>query len=143
MPPRAYRSPVARKPRVMIYVEPVVLRGDPLFFANWMIAIDRWASASGAEVDFHLVSSPALLERARADYVSRVAVDSDAILEPFGGDRRRYMRDVCGDATGNDALRAALSQAQARIAPDIVGSWTPNAYLPAACGDASVLYTEY
>lgn len=140
--PRAYSPPTARKPRILIYVEPAVFRSDPLGLANWMVAIDRWTRAGSDEMNVHLVSSSALLERAKADYASRTSIDPEAVIEPFGGNNVRYMRDVCGDTFKNDALRGSLLLAREQVEPDIVVSWTPNAYLPMVFENAAVVYTE-
>jgi hypothetical protein len=140
---RRYQPPLGRKPRVLIYIEPAIYRNDPLLFAGWVTATDRWVLASQGQIEFHLLSSQRLIECARSEYFSRVSIASDALLEPFGGDKVAYMRDVCvGDELRNNVLSVALERAREITAPDIILSWSENKYLRRVFHDVPVLFTE-
>lgn len=142
--PRDVAAPAKRKLRTLIYVEPAMLRDDPLLLSAWVRATSRWAAINSDEMDFFLATAPVLSQNASPGLAGLATINSSDMVSQFSGDVGAYMRDLClGDASANAALRHQLEEIKGRFDPDIVLSWTENAYLKAAFHDRAVVFTEH
>jgi hypothetical protein len=119
-------------------------RSNPNLLAGWVSIINDAVACSDGLLEAHLASSVNLLRHAESERIQPWPLPSFSLLESSAFDRAAYMRDVClGKGSSNETLTECLTSIRAAVDPDIVISWTENAYLKRVFQGATIVFMEF
>jgi len=138
---------------VLIYLEPVVFRRDPLLLRPWvewlsdMLKVQR---TQGESIEFSICSSRAIcnlfleLGGVRSDML--FACQQSELLKPFDFQRYSYTRDLFehprSSQPANQPLLIMLDSLRRMVNPDVVVSFSENRYLRRSFPQARLLFCE-
>ena len=125
--------------RILLYIEPVVFREDPLMLSpwvGWFARLVRSCKLARPRWQFGLVSNPSICERMTSEtpaveMPTFLASQSD-LLRAFEFDRGAYARDLFryeSDSPSNAALIRRLMEVKQAFHPDLVLSFSQNRYV--------------
>jgi hypothetical protein len=135
--------------RVLLYVEPVVFRENPLMllpWVRWLARLVRSSSSLGTQ-EFGFASNPLLCEHMHSEVGSALAwtrsIRQREALLAFDFDRYSYAQDLfrsCRDAEANPGLMDVLFELKSSFRPELVISFTQNRYLRQVIGTPTLFW---
>lgn len=138
---------------ILIYVEPIVFRGDPFLlrpWVDWISSMLRSNAGPGVMRKFFVCSNPTLCdlfkELPAGIIESTFQCDPVKLLDHFGFHRDQYSSDLF-DTMGrrpfrNLALLESLESIKLRVEPHVVITFSENRYLKKAFFNSKVIYCE-
>lgn len=138
---------------ILFYVEPVCFRNDPKLLSVWVSWVAQFVrmenAAGGGRFNFAIATSPWLCDFFRGTgpetATLQIEVSPRGVLEPFGGDRFRYLRDLYAPASTppvNQALVDVFAEIRDSFNPDLILSYAQNRYIEAAFHDKRHVFSE-
>ncbi|BCI65485.1 hypothetical protein AAJCM20276_01090 [Acetobacter aceti] len=117
---------------------------------SWIAQFIKMENAAASDrFNFAIATSPWLCDCfqsiAPEIETSRIEISPRRILEPFGADRYRYVKDLYAPSSSppvNQALVDIFEEIRDGFKPDLILSYTQNRYIEAAFRDKRHLFSE-